>query len=513
MYYVIGSGPAGISAAVALLERGFKVTMLDVGLTLESEREALVNKRSESTEFKEMVKLGSQPTSKGVPEKKVYGSTFHFDGVEKHQPKENHPDVILKASYAKAGLSNVWGAAVLPYTDQDISSWPISSEELTPHYKAVHGFMPLSADKDDLIEHFPIHAKSFDSLRRSSQMEELSKDLNRGKQELKRKGFIFGSSRLAVKAKSCTYCGLCLYGCPHSIIYSTATTLSELVKDENFSYQPGWVVKNIEKTGDKVLLHCRDFKEESYKVFDAERVFLAAGAYPTTSLILNSLREYGQTRVLKTNQHFLLPLLRLRAAKNITNEKLCTLSQLFLEFLSDTPEQNSHIQLYGYSDFYPEAFRAMLGSFHGPLKQLLHGAVLPRMVVAQGYLHSDYSAEIELSLAAQDKPISVKPLANSRTKAQTKFIVNKLLKISPQLKAIPALPMLNISKAGDGTHVGGSFPMSKNPRKLETNTLGALGGLERVHLVDSTTFPSVPPTTITYSVMANAHRIAATAPA
>ena len=35
MHYVIGSGPASISAAVALVNRGLKVTIIDPGKTLE----------------------------------------------------------------------------------------------------------------------------------------------------------------------------------------------------------------------------------------------------------------------------------------------------------------------------------------------------------------------------------------------------------------------------------------------------------------------------------------------
>ena len=38
MNYVIGSGPAAISAAMALVTRGVEVTILDTGKTLEPER-------------------------------------------------------------------------------------------------------------------------------------------------------------------------------------------------------------------------------------------------------------------------------------------------------------------------------------------------------------------------------------------------------------------------------------------------------------------------------------------
>jgi choline dehydrogenase-like flavoprotein len=50
--------------------------------------------------------------------------------------------------------------------------------------------------------------------------------------------------------------------------------------------------------------------------------------------------------------------------------------------------------------------------------------------------------------------------------------------------------------------------MSSEPQPGQTDALGRPHGLERVHLVDSSVFPSIPATTITLSVMANAYRIA-----
>ena len=43
---VIGSGPSGVACAAALLKRGRCVLMLDAGLRLESDREALVKNLS-----------------------------------------------------------------------------------------------------------------------------------------------------------------------------------------------------------------------------------------------------------------------------------------------------------------------------------------------------------------------------------------------------------------------------------------------------------------------------------
>ena len=67
--------------------------------------------------------------------------------------------------------------------------------------------------------------------------------------------------------------------------------------------------------------------------------------------------------------------------------------------------------------------------------------------------------------------------------------------------------LLQMGKPGRSFHAGGSFPMRSKPGAFETDTLRAPGGLRRVHAVDATVLPSIPATTITLTVMANAHRI------
>jgi len=67
---------------------------------------------------------------------------------------------------------------------------------------------------------------------------------------------------------------------------------------------------------------------------------------------------------------------------------------------------------------------------------------------------------------------------------------------------------MQFAEPGRSYHSGGTFPMRRAPGRLETDTLGQLPGLPAVHFIDASIFPSIPATTITLTVMANAHRIA-----
>src|SRR5689334_20825721 len=89
-WVVVGSGPAGVACAKALLERGKRVHMLDSGLSLEPERLALVERlkssrpeawlASDVTAFKSGMEAGAS----GLPQKLVYGSDFAYRGTEEH---------------------------------------------------------------------------------------------------------------------------------------------------------------------------------------------------------------------------------------------------------------------------------------------------------------------------------------------------------------------------------------------------------------------------------------------
>ncbi len=73
-------------------------------------------------------------------------------------------------------------------------------------------------------------------------------------------------------------------------------------------------------------------------------------------------------------------------------------------------------------------------------------------------------------------------------------------------------PAARLGAPGSSFHCGGTLPMRARPGRLETDRLGRLGECTRTRIIDASTFPSIPATTITYSVMANASRIAAEAP-
>ena len=88
-------------------------------------------------------------------------------------------------------------------------------------------------------------------LRPSRQADEFLGDLQTNRTALRRAGIHFGRSRMAVAAAgdaerpACVHCGLCLYGCPYGLIYSTASTLRRLIEEKKVTYLDGHRVEHL----------------------------------------------------------------------------------------------------------------------------------------------------------------------------------------------------------------------------------------------------------------------------
>src|SRR5258708_7523494 len=103
--------------------------MLDAGLQLEpSRRTQLVSLQSTpSTSWSEksiaFLREGGAATRDGIPMKPAYGSDFAYrDPMGRSITSDG---AYGKPSFARGGLSNVWGASVLPYPTPGQGGWPI----------------------------------------------------------------------------------------------------------------------------------------------------------------------------------------------------------------------------------------------------------------------------------------------------------------------------------------------------------------------------------------------------
>jgi choline dehydrogenase-like flavoprotein len=495
--------------------------MIDGGVRLEPERaQAVAELRAKRpTDWSKpevsRAKGNVVASTKGVQDKLLFGSDYPFRGGRRFRPFHQE-NAKMYQSLADGGLSNVWGASVLPYTDDDTRDWPFPASALAPHYRAVLGHLPLAARADDLEALFPLYDDRRSPLPLSRQAASFLADLDAGRGELAGAGFTYGQSRLAVAPRAatpdagCVACRLCMYGCPWDHIWSSRLAVEALRDNPNFRRETGLHVETLLERNGGVEVRARALETGESQVLQADRVVLAAGPLSSTRILLSSLELFDRPVKLQHSDHFQFPFVRLKGTSGVTDEDLHTLAQLYLELRDPGVDAHTvHLQVYTYNDFFGQVIEGMLGRA-SPLFALPTGMILGRLLLVQAYLHSAVSSHVEVTLAPGDEgALSIRGVGNPEAARVVERVVAKLNEHTKTFRARVAPGMAALSKPGDGNHSGGSFPMRARPGPLESDVQGRPAGLARVHVADSTVLPSLPATTITLSVMANAHRIGA----
>ena len=521
MNIVIGSGPAGVAAAAALIDRGLSVTMLDAGGELEPEIVARVANLARSQPEgwtpaeREAVSGPLRYNSEGAPLKLAFGSDYVYRDVEALQPV-TADGVDAYRALSAGGLSVLWGAAVLPYSEQDFTGWPLGSTDMAPHYSSALEMMGLAAEHDGLSKLYPLHARPGAPLEASRQARFLLERMTQHEAELQRQGIHYGRARLAIRPPdaqtgSCVRCGMCLYGCPYGLIYSTQHTLqTRLAASKHFTYLPGYLVRSLRETSGAVTIHAVSRQTLQPRQFEASRVYLAAGVLASTAILLESLQAYAHPIVLKQSDHFLLPLLLRRSSGHVTRERLHTLSQVFIEILDrEVTRHGVHLQVYTYNDHYLRMAKDRLGPLF-PLAAPLVAPAIDRIVIIKGYLHSAESAGIRATMdrSAGGAALRLDAVSSPTSRSVIRAVTTLLSRNARRIGASPLRLGLRIGRPGSGVHVGGSFPMQARPARFDTDVMGRPPEFARVHVVDTTVFPTLPAAPPTLTIMANAHRIA-----
>jgi choline dehydrogenase-like flavoprotein len=241
-------------------------------------------------------------------------------------------------------------------------------------------------------------------------------------------------------------------------------------------------------------------------------VYLAAGAIGTTRIVANSLDWFGKPISMIESQQFVLPMLSLRPTRDPRSAPMFTLNQFNMTVaLDDRALDVSQLHFYTYD---PSFIRALPAVLRLPGTGRLLGQVLRRLSVAIGYLPSWHSPR--LTVTATEGPADGLPeMTISRGEARLwrdrmlRAVLARVGRSGPFLDLYPVIPALRFAGGAKSYHVGGSFPHGEHPSDLaSSDRLGRVGPWRRIHLVDAAVFPTIPATTFTLTIMANAHRIA-----
>lgn len=510
---IIGTGPAGVSAAWPLVQAGFDVLLVDASIgspTPPPEGEYLDLRRRDTNQQDWM--FGNDMAAwidRAATSPKLRVPTLRavFEGFAEANRIETDNFAAI-GSLASGGLSNAWGCGVARYDRDEMAAFPFAHADLDASFAAVSRRIGLSGRAEDALGDYfgldewagagpPLDENAAGLIRRY--------EARRSHKALQ--GLRLGRARLALlssnlgQRQSCDLSGLCLWGCRRGALYSAAQELPELEK-AGARMRTGVVVDHIEKLEAGWRVHGVERSTGAPTVIEARRVVLAAGTLATTAIAWRSLRHYEKSgRVLSNpTAAFLLLRAALPGRAPVPGPAFAQLSfahrfasgelahgALFspghlpaFEFIKHIPTSRSAARLI----WRLLGSSTLVGNAFLPAKLAHHRAILSR----DGVLRITGQSGDELTR-------SIDALARVWRSAA---------------RALGFLVMpgsFAMGQLGSDIHYAGTLPMRAEPDIGETDCFGELAGMPGVFIADAATFPELSAKPHTLTMMAMADRL------
>ena len=510
---IVGSGPAGVSAAFPLIEAGMQVIMLDGGKSQRTlpPNQAYLDARITSTDQHDWM-IGSdfhalRSHQALSPKMRVPTHSHVFSDFNKLN-RINPSDFVAIGSLAPGGLSNAWGCGVAKYSPNDLSAYPFPSSDLELSYRRVAKRIGISGSvNDDLSNYFSLDELAQPPIPIGKLQSNLYKRYLKHQPNLLKQGFRIGRSRVAVlsqdlkERQGCDLLDTCLWGCQRGSLYSATHDIKSLKRNTNFDYRPGYLVENIgmDNTFRTISGH---YKNLPFSI-KSTRVILAAGTLASTRIALAALNYKGQ-----------LPL------------QDCPMAT-FLLFapmsLGVLPKNEFGLGQLSYAlniDEHTTAFGSLFSTMGIPRSEFIRylptkkrygidlmSSLLSSCAVGNMFLPGNLT-EARVSITATGA-LKIEGGYSQSVDSYFRTAKKKVSTNFRKLRAVMLPTSFKQGKAGNGIHYSCTMPMQRDPKLGQTNVLGEPYGLKNVHLVDGSSLSAINEKSPTLLMMANADRISA----
>lgn len=506
---VVGSGAAGTWAAWAL--RGTKTLVLDVGTRppaaplegnlydLRRRRplfEETIGARYESLNDLENPKLS--PRVKSPLQRHVIERPGHAAGVR----SETFSALL---SYAEGGLANAWGAHVYRFLEGDLTGFPVSQEDLAPHYDTLTREIGISGADDDLVRFHGPPDGLLPPLELSAIGTAVMDRYARHVEPFHREGVFLGRPRLAVLSvdradrRACAYENLEFFKPRIPAIYTPAFTLRSMLDRGEIEYAPGHLVERFREGAEAVEVHASDAGGNG-RTFRAKKLILCLGALNTARVVLASAGDRITRLPLLENPCSFTPLVMVRRI-GMPLERRSFYAQVNLFYSGPLCDEPLVGMIYGVDGLLRSD---MLFQFPLAARGCLAAAryVLPAMAVLQVFYPDDPEPANTLRLGAGGE------LVIDYEPRRLGVVERHLLRVLTRTGLRSSPRLIREGWPGASVHYAGSLPMRARPeRRYETDPVGRLAGHRHVHVGDSASFPRLPAKNLTFTIMANAMRI------
>lgn len=511
---IIGSGPAGVSAALPLVKAGLRVVMVDGGRMPTDKPPAgdfLSLRQRDTSQWRWMVGedyAALQAYSATSPKFRVPNISYVFaDHHPLNRIKTNR--FLAVGSLATGGLSNAWGCSVTRFCGHDLKEYPLDSSDLDPSYQSVAQRIGISGKSDDDLESFfgldrwAQPAIALDTIQQSLLTRYLKK-----RPDLNEKGFLLGRTRLAVLTEkkegreACDRAGLCLWGCARGATYSASYDLMALHRYPNFTHRSGVIIDGLEREEGGWCAKGKAIQEGQPCKINGSFIVLAAGTLATTAILMRSLLGFREARLLTTPAAgFALWLPTLLGSVTRADFSLAQLSFI----LNLNGDQRLFGSLYSPAGIpvhelvrhAPFARRYAIDLFRGLMSSMLLANCFFPGSFSQNTVHLNHQGELEVNGGYAD-----------HFDGTFKEVETRIRCAFRKMGALLIPGSFTRAENGADVHYAGTVPMKQNPGLGQSDRNGEVFRMPGVFVADGASLSALPGKSHTLTIMANADRIA-----
>jgi choline dehydrogenase-like flavoprotein len=525
---VVGSGATAVHFAQTALELGRRVVMLDVGFPKpETVRpEATLNELKSSLPDPVRYFLGENYESTILPDddSEYYGfppsKSYVFKGIADHAIRSTGFSPLL--SFATGGLAQAWTGGSYPFSDGELEAFPFGWNELEPWYSEVARRIGVSGVDDDLTPYFPVHDHLLEPVALDRHSSHLLDAYAKKRERLNARSFFMGRARLASLSRDfggrrgCSLLGRCLWGCPNQALYTPSITLEHCKRQPGFEYMSGlrvhhFVYDDANRVTSLVARRIDDGEEVTREV---GTLVLAAGTLSSARILLESLQRQGAPRELvglMDNRQVMMPFVNLKQVGQSFEEQSYQYHQLAIGVPGDHP-----------MDYVHGLVTTLTTALVHPIVQTL--PVGGRTALA---LFRNIHAALGLvNINFADTPRATNRLAletDARTGERTLLVsyapaADEAQRMAPMIRRFRSFlwalgcvappNMTRMRPMGASVHYAGTLPMAEGGGDFTTDRTGRCRPFENLLFADGSTFPSLPAKNLTFTLMANATRMA-----